>query len=51
MNVAETKECPGISEINVKVRLNRSKALLQNSLSKYYREVDILHFHLSRAAG
>lgn len=48
MNLAETKECLGISEVNVKVRLNRAKALLRDSLKEYYRKDEILHFHLSR---
>jgi RNA polymerase sigma-70 factor (ECF subfamily) len=48
MNVVETKECLDISEANVKVRLNRAKTLLRNSLSQYYKKEDILHFHLSR---
>jgi RNA polymerase sigma-70 factor (ECF subfamily) len=48
MNIAETRECLDISEANVKVRLNRAKGLLKNSLSAYYKNEDILHFHLSR---
>ena len=48
MNVAETQDCLDISEANVKVRLNRAKALLKESLSHYYTNSDILHFHLSR---
>lgn len=48
MNVAETKECLGITEANVKVRLNRAKTLLKDSLSEYYKNEDILHFHLTR---
>lgn len=48
MNVAETQECLDISEVNVKVRLNRAKALLRNSLHDYYKKEEILHFHLSR---
>lgn len=48
MNVAETKECLDISEVNVKVRLNRAKALLRSSLNKYYTTEDIFHFHLNR---
>jgi RNA polymerase sigma factor (sigma-70 family) len=48
MNVAETKECLDISEANVKVRLNRAKSLLRNALSGYYKNEDILHFHLTR---
>ena len=48
MNVAETKECLNISEVNVKVRLNRAKAMLRDLLSAQYSKEDILHFHLSR---
>jgi hypothetical protein len=48
MNVAETQECLDLSEVNVKVRLNRAKALLRNSLSTYYKKEEILHFHLNR---
>jgi RNA polymerase sigma factor (sigma-70 family) len=48
MDVAETKECLDISATNVKVRLNRAKALLRSSLSSYYKNEDILHFHLTR---
>jgi len=48
MNVAETKECLDITEANVKVRLNRAKTLLKNSLKEYYKKEDILSFHLTR---
>lgn len=48
MNIAETKACLNISEVNVKVRLNRAKALLKNSLNAYYNKKEIFHFHLSR---
>jgi RNA polymerase sigma factor (sigma-70 family) len=48
MNIAETKACLDISEENVKVRLNRAKALLKNSLGEFYKKEDILSFHLSR---
>jgi len=48
MNIAETKECLNISEVNVKVRLNRAKAMLRDILSSRYSKEDILHFHLSR---
>lgn len=48
MNVAETQECLDISEVNVKVRLNRAKALLRSSLHDYYKKEEVLHFHLSR---
>jgi RNA polymerase sigma-70 factor (ECF subfamily) len=48
MNIAETKECLNISEVNVKVRLNRAKAMLRDILSAQYSKEDILQFHLSR---
>jgi RNA polymerase sigma-70 factor (ECF subfamily) len=48
MNIAETKECLNISEVNVKVRLNRAKAMLRDILSAQYSKDDILQFHLSR---
>lgn len=48
MNVAETQACLDISAVNVKVRLNRAKVLLKESLSEFYKKDDILHFHLSR---
>ena len=48
MNVAETKACLQISGINVKVRLNRAKALLRKSLKVFYRNEDVFNFHLSR---
>jgi RNA polymerase sigma factor (sigma-70 family) len=48
MNIAETQECLSLTEVNVKVRLNRAKAMLRNSLDAFYKKEDILHFHLSR---
>ncbi|HEY1018457.1 MAG TPA: RNA polymerase sigma factor [Sediminibacterium sp.] len=48
MNVTETKECLDISEVNVKVRLNRAKIMLREIISAYYKREDILHFHLSK---
>ncbi len=48
MNTAETKACLDISEVNVKVRLNRAKVLLKNSISALYNKEDIIHFHLDR---
>ena len=48
LSVADTQECLGLSEANVKVRLNRAKALLKETLNGYYKREDILHFHLSR---
>ena len=51
MNIAETKACLEISGINVKVRLNRAKALLRKSLNAFYVKEDILSFHLTRCNG
>jgi len=51
MNTAETQACLDISEVNVKVRLNRAKAMLKDSLSSLYKKEDILHFHLARCSG
>lgn len=48
MNIAETQACLAINEVNVKVRLNRAKAMLRGLLSNYYKKEDILHFHLKR---
>ncbi len=48
MSVSETKECLAISEINVKVRLNRAKSMLRNALSELYKSEDVFEFHLSR---
>jgi RNA polymerase sigma-70 factor (ECF subfamily) len=45
-NVAETAELIGITPVNVKVRLNRAKALLQKQLETYYSSADIYDFHL-----
>jgi RNA polymerase sigma-70 factor (ECF subfamily) len=48
MNIAETQECLDISESNVKVRLNRAKTLLKESLEPYYKKEEVFHFHLTR---
>ena len=48
MSVAETQECLNISEVNVKVRLNRAKAILRNSITSLYKKEDLLDFHLKR---
>jgi RNA polymerase sigma-70 factor (ECF subfamily) len=48
MSVSETKECLAISEMNVKVRLNRAKSMLRNTLGELYRSGDVFEFHLSR---
>lgn len=48
MSIAETQECLNLTEVNVKVRLNRAKAMLRNSLTSLYKKEDLLGFHLSR---
>lgn len=48
MSIAETKACLDLTEVNIKVRLSRAKALLRNSLTDYYKKDDVLPFHLIR---
>lgn len=48
LNVAETQECLDLSESNVKVRLNRARTLLRDSLSNYYKKEELFNFHLTR---
>ncbi len=48
MTIAETQECLNLSEVNVKVRLNRAKALLRTSLGSFYKKEDLFNFHLTR---
>ncbi|MGE5401664.1 MAG: RNA polymerase sigma factor [Ignavibacteriales bacterium] len=48
MTVAETSRCLNISESNVKVRLNRAKEMLRESLSQYYHFKDVYGFNLIR---
>lgn len=48
MSIAETQECLDLTEENVKVRLNRAKAMLRNSLTTLYKKEDLLSFHLTR---
>ena len=38
MSVIETMECLGLSEANVKVRLNRAKVMLRNKLGAYLKD-------------
>lgn len=45
MSVAETAILLGISESNVKVRLNRAKALLRVNLEKSYPADELFEFH------
>ncbi len=47
MSVRETSTALNIEEPNVKVRLNRAKAMLRNSLNAYMKD-SVYDFHLSR---
>jgi RNA polymerase sigma-70 factor (ECF subfamily) len=46
LNVLETAEALNISESNVKVRLNRAKAMLRKEIEKTYTAEDIFEFNL-----
>ena len=46
LNVSETAEVLSISESNVKVRLNRAKAMLRKEIEKSYCPEDIFEFNL-----
>lgn len=46
MSVNETSEALNITESNVKVRLNRAKAMLQNEIKKAYSPEEIFEFNL-----
>jgi RNA polymerase sigma factor (sigma-70 family) len=48
MSVAETSKSLSITETNVKVRLNRAKEMLQQSIGQFYRREDVFHFDLVR---
>jgi RNA polymerase sigma factor (sigma-70 family) len=45
-NVAETADMLDITPVNVKVRLNRAKTMLQEKMEKYYSKADIYDFNL-----
>jgi len=47
LSTSETSDCLGISETNVKVRLNRAKEMLRDSLIKL-EHTEIYTFHLIR---
>jgi RNA polymerase sigma factor (sigma-70 family) len=47
MSVKETSQALSIAEPNVKVRLNRAKTMLKESLAGYMKE-NVYSFHLSR---
>ncbi|HEY1025589.1 MAG TPA: sigma-70 family RNA polymerase sigma factor [Sphingobacteriaceae bacterium] len=46
LSVAETAEALSISEVNVKVRLNRAKAMLRKEIEKVYTTEEIFDFNL-----
>lgn len=46
LNVKETAEALDITESNVKVRLNRAKAMLRTEIEKSYTAADIFEFNL-----
>lgn len=45
-SVAQTAEALDITPMNVKVRLNRAKAMMRNYLEKWYTKTDIYEFNL-----
>jgi RNA polymerase sigma-70 factor (ECF subfamily) len=46
LSIAETAQALDISEVNVKVRLNRAKNLLRNEIEKMYSSQEIFEFNL-----
>lgn len=48
MSIAETSDSLAISEGNVKVRLNRAKEMLRETISDFYHADDVFHFDLRR---
>lgn len=46
LNILETSEALNISEGNVKIRLNRAKAMLRKEIEKSYSAEDIYEFNL-----
>ena len=46
LGVAETAEMLHLTPVNVKVRLNRAKTLLQKELEKYYSKAQLYEFNL-----
>jgi RNA polymerase sigma factor (sigma-70 family) len=45
-SIAETAELLDITAINVKVRLNRAKALLRKEIEQFYTRIDLYSFNL-----
>ncbi|HWI90467.1 MAG TPA: sigma-70 family RNA polymerase sigma factor [Flavisolibacter sp.] len=46
LSVAETADMLNLTPVNVKVRLNRAKTLLQKELEKYYSKAQLYDFNL-----
>lgn len=46
LSVAETADMLNLTAVNVKVRLNRAKTLLQKELEKYYSKAQLYDFNL-----
>jgi RNA polymerase sigma factor (sigma-70 family) len=46
LSVAETAEMMNLTPVNIKVRLNRAKTLLQKELEKYYPKTQLYEFNL-----
>ncbi|MBD0369017.1 MAG: sigma-70 family RNA polymerase sigma factor, partial [Flavisolibacter sp.] len=44
-NVAETAALLNITPVNVRVRLNRAKAMLQKHLERFYSSIDLYDFN------
>lgn len=51
MSVADTHQVLGITESNVKVRLNRAKEMLRTEIEKMYSREDIYEFNLRYCDG
>lgn len=45
LNVSETADLLNISEVNVKVRLNRSKTMLRTEIEKSYAPSELFEYH------
>lgn len=45
-SIAQTAEALNISEVNVKVRLNRAKSMLRTTIEQWYSKADIYDFNL-----
>jgi len=48
VSTGETMEVLGLSESNVKVRLNRAKEMLRGDLGKHFKSSQLYDFHLTR---